>query len=184
MRRFVVVLAAVATLISSDLHARPAQLVAGLQANWKDLETWSHLVESSSYNELGLGLQPTGGALIAFLGRLSVRDPLVAPTSLNVQLAVGYRSNPNRVRVRTLKFAADTGTKEAVVLDLSDGLRADDAAPGGQVQNAVGRMRAADFIRLSQAKTLTGNILGFDVVYSPEQLRAMSALAARLHLTK
>ncbi len=182
MRRFVVVFAAVVTLLASGLPAASRQLVAGLQANWKDLETWSNLVESSSVNELGLGLQPTGGAVIAFLGRLSVRDPLVPPTSLGVQLAVGYMSDPNRVRTRMLTFFADSGTKEAKVLDLSEGLRTDDSTPGGNVRNAIGQMRAADFIRLAASKTLTGNILGFEVVYTSEQLRAMRALAARLHL--
>lgn len=182
MRRLVVVLAAVVTLLASGSSAAPRQLVAGLQANWKDLETWSNLVESSSVNELGLGLQPTGGAVIAFLGRLSVRDPLVAPTTMDVQLAVGYMSNPNRVRVRMLTFVADSGTKDANVLDLSEGLRADDNVPGGNIRNAIGQMRAMDFVRLASSKTLTGNILGFEVVYTAEQLKAMRVLATRLHL--
>ncbi len=182
MRRFIVATAAVASLLASAPSAAPVQLISGLQANWKDLETWSHLVESSQFTELGLGLQPTGGAVLALLGRLSVRDPRVPPPAIRVQLAVGFMANPNLTRTRTLTFLADGGSKTPKIIDVSGGVIADDGSPGGIIQNGLGQLPAADFIRIAQAKTLTGNILGFDVVFTPEQLRAMRAFAARLHL--
>jgi len=160
------------------------QGLVGVQANWRDLETWSHLVEGSRENELGLGLQPEGGAVVAFLGRLSIANPRTPPSALRVQLAAAYNSNPNVMRVRSLTFLAGfEGSKEGPLkLDLSAKVLTDDVSPGGIINNGMGTIRAADFVRLSEAKTLTGNVLGFDVVFRPDQIRAMHALAERLYL--
>lgn len=176
-----VLCACLLTMSPSSLAARP-QGLTGVQANWKDLDTWSHLLDASRENELGLGLQPDGGALIAFLGRLSIRDPRTPPSEVRAQVAIGYLANPNMIRTPTLTFLADAGTPRRFALDVSGSLITDDASPGGIIQNAMGTLRSADFLRLSRAETLGATILGFDVVFRPEQLRAMRAFADRIYL--
>lgn len=158
------------------------QVLAGMQANWKDLETWSRLDTTARENELGLGLQPVGGAVIAFLGRLSISAPARPPSEVSVHVAPAYLTNPNVLRTKTLIFTLGRGRDKPVHIDISGALVADDATAGGIIHNAVGPMRASDFLRLTQAEHLTANILGFDVAFAPAQLRAMQEFAKRLHL--
>ena len=162
--------------------AASPQGLSGVQANWKDLETWSRVIDSSKENELGLGLQPTGGAVVAFLGRLSHKDPTRAPAEVRVHAAVAYMANPNLLRTRTLVFLADNSTPRRVRLDASGPLVTDDISPGGVINNTIGPIPVADFLRLTRAETLTANVLGFDVVFRPDQIRAMKAFGERLHL--
>jgi len=161
--------------------ARP-QILAGVQPNWKDLETWSHLDQTSRQTELGLGLQPIGGAVIAFLGQLSLSDPMHPPSSLRMHIAPAFMTNPNVLRSATLVFTIDPGSENREVIDLSSSLVADDMTAGGIIQNAIGPIRASDFLRLARAERLTANILGFDVAFRPDQIRAMQDFAERLHL--
>jgi hypothetical protein len=170
-----------AVLVSGST-VRAGQGIAGLQANWKDLETWSRLAEGTRENELGLGLHPQGGAVVAFLGRLSIANPRQSPTQIRLHVAPAYMANSTVIRTRVLTFVADATGERPLKLDLSAGLRTDDPTPGGIVQNGIADMRAADFVRLAEATTLTGNILGFDVVFRPDQIRAMKAFAERLYL--
>jgi hypothetical protein len=177
----------VAVLCVSLLTMLPAtgigrQGLVGVQANWRDLQTWSRLIESSRENELGLGLQPQGAAMIAFLGRLSISNPRQAPREVRVHVAPASMANSTVMRTKTLTFVADAGTDKQTKIDASAGLIADDPTPGGIIENAMGPIRAADFIRLTQATTLQANILGFDVVFRPDQIRAMQTFAQRLYL--
>jgi hypothetical protein len=174
----------ISVVVASGPAAAARQGLVGLQANWRDLETWSQLVEGTKENELGLGLQPTGGAVLAFLGRLSLANPRSAPSRVRVHIAPAYMANSTIIRTRVLTFVADAGTDRQTKLDLSADLRADEFSPGGIIQNALGEMRAADFVRLTDATTLSANVLGFDVVFRPDQIRAMRAFAERLYLTK
>ena len=177
----------VAALCVSLLMMLPAvgagrQGLVGVQANWRDLETWSRLIEPSRENELGLGLQPQGAAMIAFLGRLSISSPRQAPRELRVHVAPALRANPTVLRAKTLTFVADAGTDNQTKIDASVGLVADDPTPGGIIENAMGPLRTADFVRLTKSTTLQANILGFDVVFRPDQIRAMQTFAQRLYL--
>jgi hypothetical protein len=168
-------------LVGPHVHAR-GQILAGVQANWKDLETWSRAEPSTRQTELGLGLHPIGGAVVAFLGRLSVTDPSRPPSELRIHVAPAYMTNPNVLRTATLIFLADAGEERQRRIDVSAGLIADDATAGGIIQNAIGPIRAADFVRLTQAERLTANVLGFDVTFRPDQIRAMQEFAKRLSL--
>jgi hypothetical protein len=181
LRPILVSIALACAFLTPGLNATRQGLV-GVQANWKDLETWSHLVESSTQNEFGLGLQPEGAAVIAFLGRVPTanrRPP--PPTELRVQVAAAYLANPSTVRTKTLTFLADGGTENAIRFDIGASLITDDTS-GGTINNGLGRLPAADFVRLGESKTLIGNILGFQVVFRPNQIRAMHAFAERLRL--
>ncbi|MCC7010772.1 MAG: hypothetical protein IT184_18315 [Acidobacteria bacterium] len=162
--------------------ANGAQVLAGVQANWKDLETWSRPDPSARQSELGLGLHPIGGAVVAFLGRLSLTDPNRPAADVRVHVAPAYMANPNVLRRATLVFTADLGSDRPAIVDVSASLITDDVSAGGIIQNAIGTMRAADFLRLARAERLVANVLGFDVAFRPEQIRAMRELAARLHL--
>jgi hypothetical protein len=165
--------------------AEPRQIWAGLQANWTDGQTWSTYLEASRETELGLGLQltgPSGTVPIAFLGRLSVRDPRVPPREIQVQAAVGYLGNPNVIRTSLLTLLADAKTNRRLALDLTARLVVDDQAPGGIIQNGLATIRSAELARLAEAETLSGNVLGFEVFFRPDQIRALRAFAERLHL--
>ena len=169
------------------LPARVDQNLTGLQANWKDLETWSRPLDESREVELRLGLQPSGpgGTMsVAFLGRLSTRSPTTPPTQMQIQIGAGYLANPNVVRSPVLIFVADAGTDKRATIDLSARMVVDDPSPGGNIQNAVAALRAADFLRLAQAETLSGNIFGFDVMVRADQLKAMKAFAEKLYLVR
>ena len=183
--RSIASIALAATLIAG-VGRTAAQGLTGVQANWHDLETWSHYLEDTKQSELGLGLQPGGPAgsmLIAFLGRLSTRTPQAAASEVRIQVAANALSNPNLIRRATLTFLADAATDDRTPFDLSSRLIVDDPTPGGNVQNGIATMSPADFVRLGQSKTLTGNIFGFDVVFAREQIVAMKMFADTLHLT-
>jgi hypothetical protein len=165
-------------------HVVAGQDVAGLQSNWTDLETWSHVSSDGRETELGLGLQPAGGVGIAFLARVSLRTPKTAPSVIRVQIGAGPRANPNMVRRATLVFIADAGTKDRFMADLSPMLAVDDVTPGGNLQNGIASMPVADFARLARASALTANAFGFDLTFSSDQIRAMKGFAAKLGLAE
>jgi hypothetical protein len=169
----------------TSVGAGADQRLAMMRAEWGDLETWTHYIQDSRQNELGLGLQvagPTGTSFLAFTGRLAVRSPTQPPREIGVQIAAGKLSNPNVVRRPSLVFVADGGEKNAFRLDLSERLNVDDPTPGGSAENGVALMRPADFVRLSSATTLTADVLGFEAELRDDQIRAMHAFAERLHL--
>lgn len=183
---------AAAALVASVVWAavagagtEPRQIWAGLQANWTDGQSWSTYLEASRETELGLGLQltgPSGTVPVAFLGRVSVRDPRALPREIQVQAAVGYLGNPTLVRTSVLTLIADATSDRRLALDLSARLVVDDQAPGGIIQNGLATIRAAELVRLAEAETLSGNVLGFEVFFRPDQIRALRAFAERLRL--
>jgi hypothetical protein len=184
MRVWAVIGAAVLLGIATA-GAAADQRLAMMRAEWGDLETWTHYVQDSRQNELGLGLQvagPTGMSLMAFTGRLAVRDPTAPPREVGVQVATGKLSNPNVIRRPSLVFLADAGGADPFRLDLSERLNVDDPTPGGAVENGVAMMRAADFVRLSSATTLAADVLGFEAELRDDQIRALRDFAERLHL--
>jgi hypothetical protein len=185
MRRFLFcsVVVLMATL-AVRAHVVGAQGLAGLQANWKDLETWSHAMPDAGETELGLGLQPPGssGVLMAFLGTRDLRNPRKAPATVRVQVATSPVASSTLVRRPTLVFIADPGTERRVALDLTPLLTVDDPTPGGNIQNGVASMPAADFVRLANARAVAASVFGFDVTLRADQIEAMHAFAARLGL--
>ena len=94
---------------------------------------------------------------------------------------VGVRSNPNILRRPTLRFLLDPETERPVAFDLSRDLVVD-AMPGGTIQNGVGAIAVGDFRRLTEARTLAANVLGFDVTFRPDQIRALGTFAEQLKL--
>lgn len=162
-----------------------AQMLVGLRSEWGDLETWTHALESSRETELGLGLQlngSTGTTLVAFMGRLSLRDPKTPPRDLDVQVGTGKMTNPNLVRRSILTFLADEGTPKARTVDLSSQLRVDNPSPGAIITDGVSRIDAADFVRLASATKLKATVLGFDVTFRQDQITALKSLATRLQM--
>jgi hypothetical protein len=107
----------------------------------------------------------------------------VPPPQVRVQVGASVLGNPNIVRRATLKFRADAGTDAEIAFDLSSRLTVDDPTPGGNIQNGVATMPAADFVRLGESKTLSCDIFGFDTTFSREQIEAIKAFGATLHLT-
>ena len=177
-------MAAAVVLIATVLAAADQRL-AMMRAEWDDLDTWSHLIQDSRQNELGLGLHvtgPTGTTLVAFTGRLAIRSPTAPPREIGVQVAAGKFSNPNIVRRPSLVFVADPGGTDPFRLDLSERLTVDDPTPGGAAENAVALMRAADFVKLASATTLRADVLGFEAELRDDQIHAMRTFADRLHL--
>jgi hypothetical protein len=165
--------------------APTGQMLVGLRAEWQDLETWSHAIESTRETELGLGLHVTGKdgtTLIAFMGRLSARDPRQAPQTIDVQVSTGRMTNPALVRRAVLSFVLDDDTQDRKALDLSSALRVDNPSPGAIITDGVATMDPKDLVRLASAKTARSTILGFDGTLRENQIVAIKALAERLHL--
>ena len=184
IRAAALLIIAVAGVLAARPAAIHAQTATGLVANWKDLEAWTHYLDASKENELGLGLHvtgPGGTMLMAFLGRLDTREGARPPSDVGVQVAASERVNPNTLRSATLIFVADDGAEHHRMFDLSPTL-VDNPAPGAAPNNGVTRLPAKDYMVLASAVTLHATILGFDVDFRADQIRAMRALAARLHL--
>jgi hypothetical protein len=189
MRRIGVSLIAAATLVAAAGWPAggviAAQQLAQLRAEWGDLETWSRYLEGTRESELGLGLQvsgPSGLTFVAFLGRLDVRNPTVPPREITVQVGAGRLANPNLIRRPVLIFVADDRTTRRVEYDLTGRLNVDEPAPGAAVENGIASMRAAEFVRLTEAESLQMNMFGFEAVFRPDHLRAMNDLARKLRL--
>ena len=179
VRRAAAVLLVIA-IAGSGLAAAP-QGLTGVQGNWRDLETWTHDLGPGRQTELGLGLQPSG-TLVAFLGRLSAAAPRTPPREIRVQIAISPLSNPNLVRRPSLTFLVDADLDSRATFDLSSQVIVDDSTPGGNLQNGIATMSADDFARIARAKTITGNVFGFEVTFTREHIAAVKAFAARLNL--
>jgi hypothetical protein len=166
-------------------RALRAQQLAQLRAEWADLSTWSRYLEDSRESELGLGLQvsgPSGLTFVAFLGRLSVRDPKTPPSQLTVQVGAGKLANPNIIRRPTLVLVADDRTPRRVEFDLTPRLNVDEPAPGAAVENGMATLRAAEFLRLTQSETITVDAFGFEGRFRPDHIRALGDFAKQLNL--
>ncbi len=178
-------LALAALAAVTGLPATPhAQSVTGVTPNWGDLQPFTRAVTATREVEHGLGLHfsgPDGIMMVSFAGRLSLRT-LAPPTGLTVVMAPPVMANPNLIRKPTLIFLADDTTDAREVIDASGSVRVDDPAPGATVRSALGRIGAADFVRLTKAKTLTAEVFGSMTTVRPEQIQAMKALAEKLKL--
>lgn len=163
----------------------PGQRLAMMRAEWQDKETWSHYNESQRENELGIGLQvpgPTGMTFVAFTGVLRLRSPSTPPAEIGVQVALGKFTNPTVIRRPSLVLVADAGTDRSFRLDLSSKLEVDDPAPGASVENGTALVNVIEFVRLVEARTIKGDVLGFEASFREDQLAAMRAFAERLHI--
>jgi hypothetical protein len=163
-----------------------------LPAAWGDLDTWSRYISGTDETEVGLGLKPASSnatMLIAFSARLKGADPSQAPAEIYVHVSAGVQG---RHRSNTLKFvlkpasnggqtAASNG-HSAPVIDLSSRLGADDQAPGARVNFATARIASAEFLRIARSGEPAATILGVDVTFRPDQLRAIRAFASRIFL--
>ncbi len=150
-----------------------------LRATWRDLETWSRPA-GSGQTDRGLGLHLSGSAgtvMVAFLVRSTSRG--TTSGDVTVQVSTGPLVNPNRVQTATLVFRGTGQNQQRFSMDLSSRLTVDNPAPGAQVTSGVGRMRAADYERLSRATAVTATVLGLEVAVRPDQLEAMRALSEK-----
>ena len=190
-RNAAVLCAAVAGALLAIVPVGHAQALKPVRAEWRDLETWGRYLEASRETELGVGLQvagPQGTMLVGFIGRLDVRNATAPPLEVALQIGTGHTSNPNVVRRPTAVLRVDEQIVDRKLqLDLTPRLIVDNPSPGGPgsiVENGVATIRAADFVRLCEAETLTGNAFGFEVIFRPDQVAAIRALGERLNLVK
>ena len=181
-------LVASACLWMSPAPIGARQNPASVRATWADLETWTRLHEASRENEVGLGLNlvgPEAVMSIAVSGRLSVRNPTTPPREIQVIGARGDLANPNFMPTHVLKFLVDAKISDKrATIDLSPSLVVDDPGTAVKFQSGIARMRAADFIKMANAETIAANVFGHDLAFTPAQIKALQALAVRLHLLK
>jgi hypothetical protein len=163
-----------------------------LPAAWGDLDTWSRYIPATDETEVGLGLKPAGPnapMLIAFSARLKGAAPSQAPGEIFVHASAGVQG---RHRSNTLKFmlkpspngrqpAASNGNN-APVIDLSSRLGADDGSPGARVNFATATIASTEFLRIARSGEPTATVLGVDVTFRPDQMRAIRAFASRIFL--
>jgi hypothetical protein len=168
--------------LTASVHA---QLAVGLAANWADLATWTHPDDGAREDEVGLGLQtpgPTGIMFVAFTARLSRRERHAPPAAVAVQVGAPIAANSSIVRTSTLTFTIENAAHERHVINLGSRLRVDAPLGGGPIENGIAQLTPAEYQRLAGARTLAANVIGFDVTFRPDQLRAMRTFAARLRL--
>jgi hypothetical protein len=160
-----------------------AQQAAGMLASWGDMETWSRHDERADESETGLGLQlhgKTGTMLLSFAARYPGKVAMRAPDAVVTQVAVTPSTNPNVLRTPTLVFLIDVKTPRAATMDLSQRMNVDSPGPGQIVSNGRASMSPEEFLRLIGATTLHAKVLGFDVEFRREQLRAMRDFGERV----
>jgi hypothetical protein len=162
-----------------------------LPAAWGDLDTWSRYIPASDETEVGLGLKPAGPKapmLIAFSARLKGAAPTQAPGEIFVHASAGVQG---RHRSNTLKFVlkpSSNGGQAAVsgpnapVIDLSSRLGTDDQSPGARVNFATATIASTEFLRIARSGEPTATVLGVDVTFRPDQMRAIRAFASRIFL--
>jgi hypothetical protein len=183
--------AAVGGALLALMPVSHAQTLKPLRAEWRDLETWGRYLEASRETEVGVGLQvagPQGTMLVGFTGRLDIRNATAPPSEVTIQIGTAHSSNPNVVRRPTAVLRLDEKIADRkLVLDLTPRLIVDNPSPGGPgaiVENGVATIRAADFVRLCSAETLTGEAFGFELVFRPDHVAAIHDLGVRLNLVK
>jgi hypothetical protein len=161
-----------------------------LPAAWGDLDTWSRYIPATDETEVGLGLKPAGSGssmLIAFSAFLKGAAPSQAPAEIFVHVSAGVQG---RHKSNTLKFVlkpAANGSSasnghNAPVIDLSSRLGADDQSPGARVNFATAKIAAAEFLRIARSGEPAATVLGVDVAFRPDQLRAIRSFANRIFL--
>ena len=185
-RRRTIVIAALAACAAGAAADPRAQSVTGVVPKWADLETWARPIAATSEVEHGLGLQfgGTGGMMmLSFSGRISTRTS-APPTSIGAVVAPPVLANPNVIRKASLTFIADDGTDLRAVIDVSSSLRVDDPAPGAVIRSASVQIPAADFARLTKAKTLKVTVFGSDSLVRIDQIKAMQSLADKLKVSR
>lgn len=162
-----------------------------LPAAWGDLDTWSRYIPATDETEVGLGLKPEGSGssmLIAFSAFLKGAAPSQAPAEIFVHVSAGVQG---RHKSNTLKFvlkpsahggpSASNG-HNAPVIDLSSRLGADDQSPGARVNFATAKIAAAEFLRIARSGEPAATVLGVDVAFRPDQLRAIRSFGNRIFL--
>lgn len=169
-------------LAASSLTTMGAQSVTGVMPNWKDLETWSLPISREIDQGLGLQLASSGGVMMVSFSARVPQNSTAPPKDVFIVTAPSLVSNPNVLRTPSLRFTADPRTRNEKSFDLSGTLRVDDPSPGAIISSASSLMRTEDFIRLCQAIAITGNVFGSDVTLRDDQIKALRALAERLHI--
>jgi hypothetical protein len=162
-----------------------AQQPAGMLASWGDMETWSRHDERADEGEAGLGLQlqgPTGTMLLSFSARFPGKVALRPPDSVVAQAAVTPSANPNVLRTPTLVFLLNVKTPQAATMDVSQRMSVDAPGPGQVVSNGRASISPEEYLRLVGATTLHAKILGLDVEFRRDQLRAMRDFGERIHI--
>ena len=168
-----------------------------LPAAWGDLDTWSRYVPATDETEVGIGLKTAGAdttMLVAFSARMKGASPSQAPSEVFVHASAGVNANAGNVRNKTLKFVLDiragrrrrtascprrkrsVGRSDRRVL--AAGGRRRDSRRAGEFRDGQARPGGVPANRQSGQPTAT--VLGVDVAFRPDQLRALRAFANRI----
>jgi hypothetical protein len=180
-----VVAAAVSSVFPSASVPAAPQQPAGMLARWADLETWSRYDERTNETEVGLGLQPhgpSGPMLLSFTAEFPGKIAVAAPEAIFAQPAVSPTINPNLIRTPTLVFLIDVKMPRPTTLDVSQRMTVDSPGPGTIVTTGRAALSPEEFRRVAGATTLHAKILGVDVEFRRDQLRAMREFAERLRI--
>ena len=81
-----------------------------------------------------------------------------------------------------LVFLLDVKTPRAATMDVSQRMSVDAPGPGQVVSNGRAAISPEEYLRLLGATTLNAKVLGLDVEFRREQLRAMRDFGERLHI--
>lgn len=172
-------------VLGSSVGAR--QISAGVLANGKDLDTWTNYFDDSRQTEKGLGLVlggKGGQVRLTFSARLDGKFPTKPPAAVRVESSADPMTNPNTQRTPAFRFLVDAKSKKPWSVDLSEHMTVDNPAPGAMINDQIAMMKADEFSKLAEAKTIHANLFMVDVEFRNDQLRALQDFADHIFLGK
>jgi hypothetical protein len=168
-----------------------AQIPAGSLGGYKDLETWTREVGSVPDTEYGLGLQlkgPTGIVNAAFAAVILKREMRgTKPKFVEVTMSPSHTVDPHRTLDLSLVFVLTGKDKKQKTVQISDRIKAyppGPYAPGTSAYGATAILTAEEFTQIAQAQSLRATVVGVQVQFRPDQLKAVQTLAQKVGLAQ
>jgi hypothetical protein len=163
------------------------QITAPPMGTSKDLETWTRDVGEVPDIEHGLGLHVSGDftMLVTFAGTRLRRDPRAPVKEVVVIAKPAAGLDPGRVLSPTLMFLATGKDKKQVAVNVTDRVTTYPPGPFATMPASVSAraaLTAEEFLKLVDATDLRANMLGMQVTFRPDQIKALRALGERVGL--
>ena len=155
---------------------------------WKDLETWTRETGAAPDTEIGLGLvlSGTAGTAMVSFAATKLRSSPGAPPK-DVALTVVPIFDSTRVRWASLSFVITGKDKKQTTIALSERVTTNPPGPfgpGDSAVNANATMTVKEFAQLADAQSLTATVLGLQVAFRPDQVKAVRAFGERAGLIR
>jgi hypothetical protein len=174
-------------ILLSAVFVLPGQITAPPMGASRDLETWARDVGDVPDIEHGVGLHLNGEytLLVTFAGVKLRRDPRSPAKEVVVMAKPAAALDPGRVLTIGMTFNAIGKDKKPFSVDLGGRVASYPPGPFMTAPTSVSlraAMTPAEFLRLADAQTLRSSMLGLEVTFRQDQVKALRALADKLGL--